>query len=438
MLVACGGTQAPPDARALADVSGVPAEFRPTSVPIGDVIGVSYQLPATPAIQAFTETALQQAGIHHARADLTWATAEPARDTFDWTTYHTETSAYASAGVTALPILDYGNTWAGELNGPPDDLADFSAFAGAAAGEFHLPAYEIWNEENLGFRFWQPREQPDRYADLLAGATAAIRAADPNALVVFGGLLDQPQVNLGAEDFLQLAYRARPKLAGAYDVLGIHPYAIYPPTVAPELDDDASGEVAEARMIARVRAVLAYWGDDPARPIWATEVGWPVYKNTTEDLQARWTLRSVLLLAGSGVDRVFVYTLYDGPDPTAYPPEDAFGLFHYQDASGGTFAPSPKPAWTALANLIAVAGPLVLTDDITAQLAGAPPGAHAYRFTGARRVTVVWRADDSAAPLMITVPVASSNLQVLDMFGAALPASATVPLSGAPVYVIEN
>jgi hypothetical protein len=39
---------------------------------------------------------------------------------------------------------------------------------------------------------------------------------------------------------------------------------------------------------------------------------------------------------------------------------------------------------------------------------------------------------------MVGVPVTSASLTVLDMLGAPLPASATVPLSGAPVYVIEN
>lgn len=447
-LAACGDSPSPP--RMVADLSAVEPMFAPSATPIGDLVAVSYQLPAdaTPAaqaIRAFTESALAQAGIHHARADLLWTIAEPDRGAFDWSAYHVKVDGYASAGVTTLPILCYGNPWANAVPGtdktPPDDPADFAAFAGAAATEFagELPVYEIWNEENVGFSFWQPREQPDRYADLLAAAAAAIRKADPSAQIVFGGLLDQPQLHLGAEDFLQLAYRARGKLASAYDILAVHPYPLYPPAVAPEVDSDA-GEVSEPRMIARLRAALAYWGDDPARPIWATEVGWPTYKTVDEDKQARWTVRSLLLLAGAGVDRVFVYTMYDGPDPATYPPEDAFGLFHYQDASAGSFAPSPKPAWTAIATLIAVAGPLAVTADVTAQLGGAPADAHAYQLAGpgARRVTAVWRTDDTAAPVMVTVPVTASSLEVVDMLGGALPASATIALSGAPVYVIEN
>jgi hypothetical protein len=421
--------------------------FQPTTATIGELVGVSYQLPsdATPAsqaIRAFTEAQLQAAGIHHARADLTWMLAEPARGTFDWSWYHVEVDGYASASVETLPILAYGTTWASARGAasPPDDLNDFATYAGAAATEFHLPVYEVWNEENLGFRFWQPREQPDRYADLLAATAAAVRAADPAAKVMFGGLIDHAQVNLDAPTFLQLAYSARPELASAYDILAVHPYAIYPPAVAPELDDDTTGEISEPRMIAQLRAALAYWGDDPNRRIWATEVGWPTFRTVDEEKQARWTVRALLLLAGAGVERVFLYTLYDGPDPTAYPPEDAFGLFHYQDASGGTFAPTPKSSWTAVSTLLSVAGGLAVTADVSAQLAGAPPDTHAYQLagTGARRVTAVWRTDDTAAAVMVTVPVTSSSLQVVDMLGTQLPASATVPVSGRPVYVIEN
>ena len=451
-IAACGGGHAaPPDARPLADVSGAMPEFKPTTAFMSELVGVSYQLPgeATPAAQAirtFTESAMQQAGVTNARADLTWTIVEPTRGAFDWTWYHVKVDGYHSAGVQTLPILCFGNPWAnatpGSANVPPDDPADFAAYAGAAAREFglQLPVYEVWNEENLGFRFWMPREQPDRYADLLSATATAVRAGSPSAQIMFGGLIDHDQVNLDAETFLQLAYRARPDLAKSYDILGIHPYALYPPKVAPEVDDDATGEVSEPRMIARLRAALAYWGDDPNRHIWATEVGWPTYNTVDEELQARWTIRSLLLLAGSGVDRVFVYTMYDGPDPTAYPPEDAFGLFHYQDATSGTFAPTPKLAWTAISTLLSVAGPLGLMADASAQLAGAPPDAHAYVLAGSgtRRVTVVWRSDDSAAASMVTVPVTAASLQVVDMLGQPLPASPTVPLSGRPVYVIEN
>ncbi|MBS1120268.1 MAG: hypothetical protein H6Q90_2496 [Deltaproteobacteria bacterium] len=450
-IVGCGSST-PPDQRELVDLTGVSPEFRPTATTISELIGLSYQLPDQTAPEAtvvspFALSALRQAGVRHARADLLWNLVEPTPGVRDFSTYRAKVEAYASAGVTTLPILAYGNAWANATQEwtttPPDDPADYAAFAGAASTQFRgtIPTYEIWNEPNLGFRFWQPREQPDEYGTLLATASASIRAADPEASVMLGGLIEHGQLNKDAETFLELVYRSHPDIAKAYDVLAFHPYPLYPPAVAPELDDEASGEVATPRMVARLRALLAYYGDDPARPIWATELGWPTYGVVDEERQARWLVRGALLLAGSGVEKMYWYTLFDGPNATTFPPEDAFGLFHYDDPSDGSFAPTPKLAFTALSTLLSVAGPLAVTTDVTSELVGAPADAHAYRLvdpTGATPpVTVVWRADDAAPPIMVTVPVTRPSIRVVDLLGVELPASATIPLSGRPVYVVE-
>ena len=453
VVAACGDAN-PPSVRPPPDLDAVMPEFHASATAMSDLLGLAYQLPAgadpaSQAIRAFTLPAVQTAGIRHARADLLWNEVEPTPGVRDFTAYRTKVDAFATAGVVTLPILCYGNPWANATpNGamtPPDSPADFAAFAGAAATSFRgsVPAYEVWNEENLGFRFWQPREDPAAYGALLTATSAAIRAADPAAKVVFGGVLYHGLLT-DAEPFLEQVYTQAPNIGAAYDVLGVHTYPDYPPAVEPELDDDPSGEVAQPRMIARLRALLAYYGDDPARPIWVTEVGWPVFRTVDEELQARWLVRTSLLLAGAGVERVYLYTLFDGPDPTSYPPEDAFGLFQYADPSAAGFAPTPKLGWTALSTLLSVAGSLAVTSDVTAALVGGPPAARGYQLTdptgtSPRRVTVVWSTDDTAAPATVTVPVtAGATLHVVDMLGAPLAASATVPVSGRPVYVIEE
>ncbi|MGE5181710.1 MAG: hypothetical protein ACM31C_06595 [Acidobacteriota bacterium] len=430
-LAACGSS-APPGP--VADVSGAEPTFAPGSATMSDLVGISYQLPADATLRAFAVAQLAQAGIRHARADVTWSISEPARGARDFTWFHAEADAYAGAGVEVLPIIDYGNPWANQAphdndRYPPDHLADFAAYAGATAHELGFPAYEVWNEENVGFDFWRPREQPDQYGTLLADAAAQIRSAQPGARVVFGGLFGLAEVNLDAETFLQLAYRAHGGLGKAYDVLAVHPYPIYPPHSPPELDDDATGEIAEPRTIAQLRAALAYWGDDPAREIWVTEIGWPTYQNVDEERQARWLVRSALVLAGAGVTRVYFYSLID--DPSVVPPEDSFGLFRAGDP------PVPKLAWTAVTTLLARCGELAVTDDVTAQLAGAPADAHAYALTGgSSRVVVVWRTNDDAPATTVTMPFTPAA--VIDMDGTALATTASVPLSGRPVYVIEN
>jgi hypothetical protein len=48
-----------------------------------------------------------------------------------------------------------------------------------------------------------------------------------------------------------------------------------------------------------------------------------------EATQARFTVRGAVEAMAAGAERVRFYTLDDGPNRTAFPPEDAFGLYHH-------------------------------------------------------------------------------------------------------------
>lgn len=357
-------------------------EFAPSALPLREIVG--FAVPN--GVGDVDAARLASLGVRWIRRDLYWHVVEPARGQRDFSAYEPAVDAALAAGVRTLPILAYGDPWAAagagpeDLHVPPDDPADFAAFAGAAAARFRgrMPAYEIWNEPNLGFRFWQPREDAVAYGASLGAASGAIRAADPDATIVLGGLIYHPVLTVGAEVFLEDLYFYHPDIGRAFDVLGFHPYALYPPRVAPELDDPATGEMNAARMVARMRAIVRWYGDGATKPIWVTEVGWPVFSATVgatdEEHQARWFMRSLLLLAGAGCDRVFWFTLHDGPAWDRYPPEDAFGLWRWDDPADG-WDPAPKPAWQALVTLLEVAGGLAVAEDVSGALAGAPADA---------------------------------------------------------------
>ncbi|MGE0545906.1 MAG: hypothetical protein AB7O24_09650 [Kofleriaceae bacterium] len=448
VIAGCGGS---PDPIEPPDLSNVTAEFRPTTTTMSQLMAIaSRQLtdadPGAPGLQSFAREQLQQIGLTSVRGDLFWHEVEPVSGTRDYSFYGGQVDALAASGVATLPILGYGTAWStadGEVRAPATDLTQFAGYTAGAAEALggRVPAYEIWNEPNLGFQFWKPIEDPDRYGSLLKTAAAAIREVDSETPILFAGLLYHGLFgSTPGERFLEQVYTAHPDISSSFDVFAMHPYALYPPSVAPEIEDGARGEVALTRMVARMRAELVHYGYDPAPPIWVTEVGWPSYQSVSEDHQARWLVRAALLLAGAGVERVFWYTMFDGPNPTTFPPEDAFGMFHWDDDSSDGFAPAPKPAWHALATLLSVTGSLAVTSDVTSTIAGAPPDVMAYQLTDptgatARRVTVVWRTDDAALPVSLTVPGAPT--QVVDMLGQALPTSSTVEVSGRPVYVVE-
>ena len=52
--------------------------------------------------------------------------------------------------------------------------------------------WEIWNEENGGWRFWEPKENPAAYGQLLCSTRTALMKVDPVVPVAFGGLFFPP------------------------------------------------------------------------------------------------------------------------------------------------------------------------------------------------------------------------------------------------------
>ncbi len=86
-------------------------------------------------------------------------------------------------------------------------------------------AYEIWNEENSEVTY-RPRANPREYARLLASAGKQIRAGDPQATIVTGGMFGTPQLDdsIYAWDFLRVLL-AKKRASKYIDAIGVHPYA---------------------------------------------------------------------------------------------------------------------------------------------------------------------------------------------------------------------
>ena len=145
----------------------------------------------------------------------------------------------------------------------PADYANFMRFlATRYAGK--VEAYEVWNEQNID-RFWSTGVNAAEYVDLLKPAYAAIKSADPNAKVVFGGL------STNDYGFVEDAYAAGAK--GHFDVMSVHPYTC---NTSPEvIKRDGSGRIASATATSATARCARRWlarGD--AKPIWFTEFGW--------------------------------------------------------------------------------------------------------------------------------------------------------------------
>jgi hypothetical protein len=403
----------------------------PSLLVLSDIVGLSTHIAlgndaASVAERAFEWSKLAELGVHRLRTDFTWSAIEPQRGSFDFSGYDTLVSEAQQHGVSLLAILDYGVTWATSVSGaddyyPPDHSSDFAAYAVAVANRYagKVGEYEVWNEPNAGFHFWKPtlNGDPAGYGALLLSANQALIAAKPGLPVAYAGTVYNDLVP--GPTFVAQSFAKTPMLAPSLDAFAMHAYETYPPSRGPE--SAVGQEVPLVDKVATMSGVLAAAGaHDP--PIWITEIGWPV---TTEDSlaqQARYTVRAIVLGALAGAQRIYLYTLLDGPNPNAFPPEDAFGLCTYSDFSADAGTPMEKPAFVAVKTLLGTIGDFAVGERLPAS----PSDVYLVQLYGklGARAWVAWRATDGAVPTSVTIP-AGGTLSVTRIDGTTTMVQAT-------------
>jgi hypothetical protein len=284
-------------------------------------------------------SAVRADGIDMVRSDAFWHLVEDTAPqngvhSYGWDIVDYYAATFARHGLRWQPIIDYSATWAADdpnsdIHAPPRDNTDYAAYAGAFAERYgrggtfwaahpELPevpvtTYEIWNEPNLKW-FWLTGPDPARYADMYLRARAAIRAHDPQARVVTGGLAPD-----GATDFVRAMYAARPELRGQVDGIGLHPYSR-----------------SAAGVFGRVRAMRATLEDlgEGGVPMHLTEFGW-VTSGQGSAIVAPEAERAALIeqttdslvRSDCGVASVIPYT-WTTPEQNPDDPEDWYGIVH--------------------------------------------------------------------------------------------------------------
>ncbi|HEX9116197.1 MAG TPA: hypothetical protein VGA61_09030 [Anaerolineae bacterium] len=179
--------------------------------------------------------------------------------------------------------------WAGV---PPASSDAFARYAGAVAKRYagKIAAYQIWNEPNLAREWGNKRPDPVAYAKMLKAAYAAIKAADPQAIIITAGMAPTSEDSDRAMPdmrFYQGMYNAMGGSSqGYFDMLGAHAagYAVSPDTDPqvvvndPKLhNNDPSApdllRVYAFRHVEDVRALMVKNGDTNKR-LAILEFGW--------------------------------------------------------------------------------------------------------------------------------------------------------------------
>jgi hypothetical protein len=163
---------------ALATTVAVAAAVTPA---LAAPFGVNAHIPSTALLDE-----ARDAGVHWLRIDVVWAFIEPEQDVFDWAMYDALVAAARQRGLRLYATFQATPAWAtagDEFSGVPRATADWQDFCYRVAKRYRgqVAAWGFWNEPNLD-RFWDG-ERSQYISQILLPGIAAVRTADPNALV---------------------------------------------------------------------------------------------------------------------------------------------------------------------------------------------------------------------------------------------------------------
>ncbi len=233
-------------------------------------LSVDLTWASSPGEQSATEPLIAESGSKWVRMTLNWSDAEPNPGEYNpwWIAQYDKAVALAQqAGEKIIFVVGSSPSWAsGSSNTEtaPRNPADYATFIHYVASRYagRVSAWEIWNEENTT-RFWSTGPNAAQYVLLLKAAYPAVKSADPNAQVLFGG------TSLNDYNFISEAYAAGAK--GSFDVMAVHPYSCRAPG---SIVREGNGNIIRDSFLGyrTVHNVMVANGDE--KPIWFTEMGW--------------------------------------------------------------------------------------------------------------------------------------------------------------------
>ncbi|MEA2637910.1 MAG: polysaccharide biosynthesis protein PslG [Chloroflexota bacterium] len=227
---------------------------------------------AVPGPGALHVGEIKAVGTHWVRMFVTWPDIEPARGAYSasWLTSYEQSFSQLPAGSKViLDVVDSPQWETGSANehAPPANPNDYAAMLGMLAQRFgaRVAAYEIWNEEDAP-AWWVGAPNPAAYAQLLKAAYPAVKAGEPNATVVLGGMTGNDF------QFLEGVYAAGAK--GSFDAVGVHTDTACNKFSPYEFLRGPDNRMLTDSFLAyrEVHGVMLANADD--KPIWMTEMSW--------------------------------------------------------------------------------------------------------------------------------------------------------------------
>jgi hypothetical protein len=237
-------------------------------------------------------TLMKEANFRWVKQTFAWETIEGAgKGVYDWSISDRVVSHVHEHGLKLLARVssdpELTDFWAGAPPGNADNFADFvfalaSRYNCAPGAMGCIQAYQIWNEPNLAREWGGNPPNPAQYAEFLRKAYAAIKRANPNAIVINAGMAptgDNSAIAMSDDIYYEGMYQAMGGNSdGYFDMLGVHGAGFAAP---PELDPaQAAAEQRYGgyrffafRHVEDIRAIMERYGDSDKRIV-LLEFGW--------------------------------------------------------------------------------------------------------------------------------------------------------------------
>ncbi len=301
LLTACGGGLAEADEPSGEAETSSPDGYTPT-VDLDQVMsspdyGVQVFLFWREEVADRDLRLVEEAGLRWVKQEFPWREVEGhAKGAWQWETTDRIMDQIEAHHLKVIVRLGSQPAWAApevplpEI-APPDDLQDFYDYVYAVAERYQgrIEAYQIWNEPNLAREWGNRPPNPAEYVEMLQVGYQAVKAADPEAIVISAGLAPTTRHDAEAMPdiyFLQGMYDSG--AAAYFDALGVHAAGF---KSAPETDpaviatnpalsnnDDAPEELRRVygfRHVEDMRVIMLRNGDE-AKKVVILEFGWTV------------------------------------------------------------------------------------------------------------------------------------------------------------------
>ncbi len=248
------------------------------------VAGVSAAQAAEPGVNISPSSSisdLKALGTHWVRLFISWRTLQPAPGAIAPSALSSYEAFFKSLPAGTKVLVDVLDTPAWETGSadehmPPANPNDYAAFVGALAQRWgsQVSAYEIWNEEDSA-GFWSGGPNPAAYTQLLQATYPVLKAADPKATVVLGGLTGNDY------SFLEGVYAAGGK--GYFDAVGVHTDTACDILSPYDFLREGDNRITPDSFLAyrEIHATELANGDD--KPIWMTELSWRTTEATCSE-----------------------------------------------------------------------------------------------------------------------------------------------------------